>query len=304
MTTITQTEKTELAQLEAVIERTQQSAQEFAVAVHTIREKKLWRGMYDSWEDYCILKWGWGKRRGDQHAVFGEVLKSLEINENMGTDVPTEAAARELGRVPASDRADVLQRAVESGAVTAPSIEAAADEWRPGLTQTVQIDKIGRIWERFKDLEGKPETVLVASVNLLRETGLHLQGLAGHERLSAGKFLKFKDLLPGDMEFDKAKNCVRLAHKFKSKATLQECGSEAETVMQVRGAVKVKHRDGKQQSHTETPFVTVAGLLGDVRVGLEKVFAGKAEWAKGMKESIVVEIHRQEKYLKEAREKL
>lgn len=300
MTTITATEQTDLAIQENEIEK---GAFAIGRALKIIRDGKLYRGGHETFEDYCQTRWGWERRHAYRQIEAAEVVAALP--ENVSQWVTSERQARALGEVEPAERVEVLERAHDAGPITAHSIEEAADAWQPGLAQTSTLEKIDRIWTRFQSLEGRPEKVLVEGVNLLRESGLHLQGLAGHERMAKGRFLKLRDRLPPTMDFDKAKNCIRLAHKFKTaKATLQECGGEESTVMLVRGAVKTRHREGRQQSHEETPFVTVVGIFSDIRIPMDKLFQGRADWDKGMRKSIGDEFDRQIKWLGEMKGKL
>lgn len=270
-----------------------------------IRDEELYKiDGFDSFEGFCKPMRGLSYQYAYRLIEAAEVKESVK-NSPMGENLQNERQARELGKVDPKERVEVLERAHDAGSITAHSIEEAADAWQPGLAQTSMLEKIDRIWMRFQSLEGRPEKVLVEGVNLLRESGLHLQGLAGHERMAKGRFLKLRDRLPPTMDFDKAKNCIRLAHKFKTaKATLQDCGGEESTVMLVRGAVKTRHREGRQQSHEETPFVTVVGIFSDIRIPMDKLFQGRADWDKGMRKSIGDEFARQIKWLGEMKGKL
>jgi len=280
-----------------------QAGFEAARMLREICDEELYkRDGFTNFKEFCVSIKGMTGSRAFQ------LIAALDVKESLPEEVnhwlTNERQARALLDVPPKERGDVIERAAESGDVTARSIAEAADQWQPGMVQAVMLEKIASIWERFKNLEGKWEKVLVDSVNLMREIGLHLQGLSGHERMSRGKYLKLKELLPADMDFDKTKNCIRLTHKFKNKATLQECGEEAETVCLVRGSVKTKHRTEKQQSHAQTPFVTVTNECGNFRVMLDKVLGDVGKMDAHMRASIKNQLESHIKWLTEAKGKL
>jgi hypothetical protein len=82
-----------LAALEQVIERGRVKFQEVGEALLTIREQRLYRLTYRSWECYCTERWGWTGRRGNQLAAAAKLAHQL------GTSFPNERAARQLGSV-------------------------------------------------------------------------------------------------------------------------------------------------------------------------------------------------------------
>lgn len=280
-----------------------QSGFEAARMLREILDEELYkRDGFVNFKDFCVSI----KGMSGVHAF--RLIAALDVKESLSAEVTnlvtSEGQARALAQVPESERSDVLQRAEDGGGVTARSIAESADQWQPGMAQAAMLQKVASIWARFKNLEGKWEKVLVDSVNLMREIGLHLQGLGGHERLSHGKFLKLKPLLPDDLDFDKCKNCVRMVHKFKTKATLQQCGTEEPTVSLVRGGIKIERRMEKQQSHSQTPFVTVTNECGNFRVVIDKVFGGLGEMDDHMRKSIKNELVIHISWLTEAKDRL
>ncbi len=127
-----------------------------APAVSKFKEKKLWRFAAKSWSEYCEGQ-KWTKRRFDQLAAAWDTIKSLPAN--MGTDVPTEAAARELAKVPQKARAKVVRAITSKGeTVTAPAVaKAAAEIQKP----PVSLDHTGwkvpapaaPFWERRDEVQ-------------------------------------------------------------------------------------------------------------------------------------------------------
>lgn len=81
-----------LSELEAVIERAQKSTLEAGKALLEIRDNKLYEyseGNYSTFEDYCRIKWNYGKSRAyqliDSYNVFN-VIK-IRRDEKMSTAV-------------------------------------------------------------------------------------------------------------------------------------------------------------------------------------------------------------------------
>ena len=84
----------ELAQHEAVIERGLQTFYEVGTALLAIRDKRLYRADYSTFEDYCRERWQMGRN------YVNKLITAAEVVTNLGTNVPilptTESQAREL----------------------------------------------------------------------------------------------------------------------------------------------------------------------------------------------------------------
>lgn len=110
-----------LAMLEITVSVGLRRFLEVGEALSAIREEKLYRGTHGTFEDYCRERWKMTDRRARQLMVAAEI----------GTIVPvltTESQARELARVPAEQREQVVSAAVAAtgGKLTAASIRQAA----------------------------------------------------------------------------------------------------------------------------------------------------------------------------------
>jgi len=115
-------ESKRLEELEKVIARGKQTFVEVGLALAEIRDLRLYKREYDSFREYCQKKWGWEKRYTNYVIAGAEAVKSLP--EKVGTAVPTLAAARELARIPAEQRAQIVQAiAAEGQPVTAPAVK-------------------------------------------------------------------------------------------------------------------------------------------------------------------------------------
>lgn len=108
-TALTETEQRELVALEGDIQRGQQEFLRVGNALAEIRDKELFRGEYKSFDAYLEIRWGF-KRKYAQHIIrAAEMVKSLPAGT--ATIVATESQARELSKVDASQRVEVLEKA-------------------------------------------------------------------------------------------------------------------------------------------------------------------------------------------------
>ncbi len=111
-----------LTELEKVIARGKKTFVEVGLALAEIRDLRLYRRQYGGFEEYCRKKWGWEKRYTNYVIAGAEAVKSLPAK--LGTIVPTEAAARELGKAEPEQRAGILEAVVAEGKpVTAAAIK-------------------------------------------------------------------------------------------------------------------------------------------------------------------------------------
>jgi hypothetical protein len=74
---LTSAEKSRLTELEGVVERTLDGFLECGRALAEIRNKRLYRQDFATWEDYCTRKWGLGYSRAN------ELIRSTEIAEGL-----------------------------------------------------------------------------------------------------------------------------------------------------------------------------------------------------------------------------
>ena len=108
---LTADEQTDLAQLEAVIERGMNTFIEVGAALAAIQERKLYRSEHGTFEDYCRTKWGFSRQRAYQLTAAAEAVTTVV---DTGLPAPSnEAQARELTRIPEPERAAVWRETVE-----------------------------------------------------------------------------------------------------------------------------------------------------------------------------------------------
>ncbi len=107
------TESKRLIELEQTIERGQKTFVEVGLALAEIRDLKLYKSDYTSFAEYCREKWGWEKAYANHMVRAAIVVQSLP--EKVATIVATESQARELGRIPTENRAEVIEGIIAEG---------------------------------------------------------------------------------------------------------------------------------------------------------------------------------------------
>lgn len=123
---LTTAEVSQLAECEAVIERGRKTFVEVGAALATVRDGRLWRDGFASFEDYCERRWEFSRQRGYQ------LIEAAEIAGAMSTivDAPpvaNEAQARELAKVAPEDQPEVWQEAVARAGGEVPPARVVAE---------------------------------------------------------------------------------------------------------------------------------------------------------------------------------
>lgn len=121
---LTTTESQTLSDCERIINRGLIGFKEVGNALLKIRDGKLYRQEHETFEAYCDSRWSMTRRRAYQIMESSEAVQSLP--PGLCTIVHKEGPARELAKVPAAQRANVVEVAAAAGPVTARSIKQAA----------------------------------------------------------------------------------------------------------------------------------------------------------------------------------
>jgi len=124
-TILTGTESKRLEKLEASIRHGQKTFVEIGLALATIRDERLYRSDFPTFQDYCKERWGWDRQRAIQLINSAAVVKSLP--DNVKHVLQNDRQACELAKVEPDKREEVLAKAAKSGSVTAKSIRSAAE---------------------------------------------------------------------------------------------------------------------------------------------------------------------------------
>ena len=132
---LTKPERKKLASLETVIESKRQAFFEMGSALLEIRESRLYRGTFDTFEEYCRERWDLTRQYSNRLIAATEVRKNLETIVSILPE--NEGQSKELGRLPADDQPKawqiVIDRAPEiDGAkhITAKLVESVVKEFR------------------------------------------------------------------------------------------------------------------------------------------------------------------------------
>jgi len=130
-TNLTSDEAARLDECEHIIRRGLATFVDVGTALLEIRDNRLYRAQYETFEDYCADHWNMSARRANQLVSASEVVFNIQ---SMGTMVPTnERVARELRGLSPDDQREVWQAAVESapeGRVTAAHVRETAAAYR------------------------------------------------------------------------------------------------------------------------------------------------------------------------------
>lgn len=126
--TITTTEAKRLKGLENTIKAGLGTVLKVAEALMEIKENRLYRAKYKTFEEYCEQKWQVTRRRAYQLIEAGEVRNSL--TPEMGNNFPNTAQLNALAKIPKEQRQAAAEAIIESvktkgGKVTASRIKAA-----------------------------------------------------------------------------------------------------------------------------------------------------------------------------------
>lgn len=75
-------ENTRLRHCEAVIERSMNSFYEMGIALREIRESRLYKTTFETFEEYCLSKWSIARNYANK------MIASSDVIDNLGTIVP------------------------------------------------------------------------------------------------------------------------------------------------------------------------------------------------------------------------
>lgn len=126
MYAITHEEAKELKTLERVVERGMATFVEVGNALKKIRDKKLYREEYKTFERYVQERWGFSK------TYANNLINAESVIGNLTTIVvkpSTESQARELYKAPPEKRAEIWEEVVDSTPTpTAKDVKAAVEK--------------------------------------------------------------------------------------------------------------------------------------------------------------------------------
>ncbi len=112
--------------IQQTIEAGRKTFVEVGLALAEIRDSRLYRSDFDTFEAYCQKKWNWKRDYCDKLIQGANVVKLLP--EKLHTIVGTETQARELAKVEPSKRVEVLEKALPEKVFTIVNTETQARE--------------------------------------------------------------------------------------------------------------------------------------------------------------------------------
>lgn len=127
--TINETEL--LAQQEAIIERGLQTFYEVGSALAAIREQRLYRADYPTFEEYCQERWGMARRTAYQYIEAAETFENVRHGAQILPE--NERQTRPLAGLTPDLQREVWQQAVETapnGKVTAAHVASVVEEFK------------------------------------------------------------------------------------------------------------------------------------------------------------------------------
>lgn len=131
----------ELAQHEAVIERGLQTFYEVGTALLAIRDKRLYRADYSTFEDYCRERWQLKQSRAYQLMDAANVMTNLQSSTIV--ELPTnESQVRQLTQLDEEAQRlawEVVQQTAPAGKVTAAHVKSVVSVLK-GVVTTGAID--------------------------------------------------------------------------------------------------------------------------------------------------------------------
>lgn len=181
MQEVTQTERAEYTTLKKVVTDNWVATLDCFHAAHRIREEKLYRVEYETWDEFCEKTLGFSRQHVNRLISAAQLEELAKVKtEPMGSKtqadsmpITNERQARELLKVSPEKRAEVLAKAAAEGPVTAASIaQAAAPKPTPPAPKPIiELDGTGfeipvkclDIWNRTPEVRK-----LLNAVSLLR----------------------------------------------------------------------------------------------------------------------------------------
>lgn len=117
-------EESRLCELESVIQRNLNSFYEIGMALMEVRDNRLYRAEYDTFEQYCRERWQFSKTHANRFIESSKVIENLTP---IGVKPENLEQTRPLAKLHAKEQKEVWQEAVETapeGKVTAKHVES------------------------------------------------------------------------------------------------------------------------------------------------------------------------------------
>jgi hypothetical protein len=155
------TERSKFRKLESIVAEGISSFVVVGEALKEIRDSKLYRESYKTFEKYVDLKWGIERRRAYQLIDASEASKKLctsGTQNDRASEITTERHLRELKDVPSESMEAVVEKAVKLAGddkITASDLKQARQEVLGEVTATT-TEHQQDVWE---DVDDEPEPI-------------------------------------------------------------------------------------------------------------------------------------------------
>lgn len=139
---LAKTEASALAEYEAVIERGMETFVEVDNALLKIRDERLYRAEFGTFQEYCETRWEIDRRHANH------LIDAAGVVENLGTIVPkpsSESVTRPLAVLPPPEQRNAWRAAVASAPnnkPTAKQVAAAVDKMAPARSRPADPERI------------------------------------------------------------------------------------------------------------------------------------------------------------------
>jgi hypothetical protein len=152
-------ESHELERCEVVIKQGLQTFIEVGEALFIIRDKRLYRNEFNTFEDYCQEKWSLGKR------YVNQLIQASEVISNLGAIAPvlpqTESQTRPLTSLEPEIQKEVWKEVVKQSEetrqpITAAKVQSVVNDWKP-------------VNEEIKEVKNKPMFAISTPKELLKK---------------------------------------------------------------------------------------------------------------------------------------
>lgn len=120
-----------LQQCEVVIEKGLQTFTNVGNALLEIRDSRLYKETYDTFEDYCRERWGMVASRARQLIAASEIVSNLQSVTNVTLLPTTESQTRPLSSLEPEQQLEAWAKAIETapeGKITAAHVQSVVDE--------------------------------------------------------------------------------------------------------------------------------------------------------------------------------
>lgn len=214
---VTHSESQRLVELEVTIDKGLRTFVDVGNALLEIRDNRLYRAQFGTFEDYCKERWGMSRFYAHR------MIEAAAVADNLlpiGNIPATESQARPLTTLEPEQQREVWRQAVETapnGKVTAAHVQSVVDEYRsideepeyiPSPTQTfVVLDEYGT--EDVYRVEEDEELVVVKRNQPLPLTASNhavssLPDYDGDEWYTPAEIIESARLVMGEIDIDPA----------------------------------------------------------------------------------------------------